>query len=125
MPWMRQQLVSTVAGFSDPDFHRPSWLHQEFPPEVEFDTFDDAVMVLFDILELEESPDWSLGRFVRSREGEKLKVLIQRLNLALDGVGPHAPTDEYLDSSLWPDVVDAAREALAALTATEDGDAAR
>lgn len=108
-PWVRAQLVEWLVRLSD-----KSWQAENWTPDRE-GAFDlDEALDFFDDSGVLAEPEGRLG-FVLVDDVEV--EAMQALNYVLDRVLPQLPSDDtrIIQTQAWSDVVEAAREALAAL----------
>lgn len=115
-PERRGEVISAVRALSDPEYQQRVWIERVYPQPEFFDDFTLNVNILGDA-GVWDSPRETIGyTLVSVAEAEAMESLIARLEEALEGVGSESPDSDFLASSFWPGVVEAARNALALLT---------
>jgi hypothetical protein len=112
-PWMRKQVIETLEGLSDPDYQRRAWVDHQFPPGIQYDSFDLAVNVLFDDTPLFDAPETTIG-YILEDEDEMHAVtrVIRAIDDVLNQLGTNLTDEQYITSPEWQPVVAAARAAL-------------
>ncbi|WP_410654180.1 SCO4402 family protein [Amycolatopsis sp. lyj-112] len=113
-PAMREMVVDAVRALSDVDYQWREWVRRESGPALQ-DSFTMQFNALEDVRMLEE-PKGALSDILRD---EREVAIFGPLNDALENLfgklGTELSDEEYLNSAEWPQVVDAAKEALAVL----------
>ncbi|MGV9567341.1 SCO4402 family protein [Streptomyces sp. NPDC003480] len=96
----RVHLVPVVLALANPPWQRDVWLDPSA-----FEDLDHVFHTLFDDFCDADEPERYLGVSLRSDEEV---VLMRELGVALDAAAAESPNDtdeEYLQSSVWPEVV--------------------
>jgi hypothetical protein len=118
-PQMRTWVIEAVKTFADPQYQRRMWVDERGQhPEI-IETLDANLAVLYDDTEVARDPSRSIGITLRNNdEAWAIKRLASVLDSLIDKVGA---TDDatYLADPRWPEVVQAAQEALAVLQAAD------
>jgi hypothetical protein len=112
-PELRAVLRETVKNLSDGEYQRRVWIRHEFPYPGFYDSFSEAIHVIYDDLNLADRPRGAIGYVLYGTvELEALSELIEKLDLVFDSLGAERQDEEYVKSALWGDVVVAAAAAL-------------
>ena len=112
-PLLRQQLFHTIGALADREYQRKAWVEKDFPPPIKYDCFDYAVHFLYDDTTLADSTEDALGSILASHDEVKaMRRLIAALEKVFAQTGTDATDEEYINSSEWDDVVEAAQAAL-------------
>lgn len=113
-PAVRAEVIGALRALSDPEYQRRVWLDPD-----EFDSLTFAVNVLFDDSQVLPDPARSprtVGAVVREAEVPALRALGAAFQDVLTRFRDRTD-QECIDSADWDGVVDAARAALACMTA--------
>lgn len=112
-PKMREELLETLRTLADREYQHKVWLEIDYPPGIEYDSFDEVVHFLYDDTVLAENPNAAIGLII---ENEKEVCLIQAVCSAIDELfevlGLDKSDREYINSDEWETVVSAASCAL-------------
>ena len=118
-PQMRDELLLHVSHLADPEYQRKVWVQREFPKSGYYDDFDTTFEALEDIVPLSNA-DNAVGITLRdSREALTLKALGSALDHVFATYGTTLTDAEYLALPEWTEVVQAAQQALNALSAAD------
>jgi len=114
-PWGRWDVMDCVARLGDPEHQVAVWIHNEIRDKGEFDTFEEAVNILFCDRYVLPHPEAAVRSVLAlGPEIEHLAMLGTRLDEVLDRLGD-VPFEHYFGDPIWPTVVAAAQDALAAM----------
>lgn len=115
-PKMREELLETLRSLSDREYQHKAWLESDYPPAIEYDSFDEAVHFLYDDTVLAENPDAAIGVIIENeKEARLMSAVCQAIDLVLEVLGTEASDEDYINSSGWISVVEAASKALQAM----------
>lgn len=115
-PKMREELLETLRSLADRDYQHKVWLENDYPPGIECDSFDDAVHFLYDDTVLAENPDLAIGVIIEDeKEARLMSAVCQAIDLVFEALGTGVSDEEYIKSSEWTRVVEAASKALQAM----------
>ena len=115
-PKMREELLETLRSLSDREYQHKAWLESDYPPAIEYDSFDEAVHFLYDDTVLAENPDAAIGVIIENeKEARLMSAVCQAIDLVFDVLGTEASDEDYINSSGWTSVVEAASRALQAM----------
>ncbi|MCY7386013.1 MAG: hypothetical protein LH628_26305 [Microcoleus sp. CAN_BIN18] len=115
-PKMREELLETLRSLSDREYQHKAWLESDYPPAIEYDSFDEAVHFLYDDTVLAENPDAAIGVIIENeKEARLMSAVCQAIDLVFDVLGTEASDEDYINSSGWISVVEAASKALQAM----------
>jgi hypothetical protein len=115
-PKMREELLETLRSLADREYQHKVWLENDYPPGIEYDSFDDAVHFLYDDTVLAENPDAAIGVIIENeKEARLMAAVCQAIDLVFEALGTEASDEEYITSSEWTGVVEAASKALQAM----------
>ncbi len=116
-PAMRAMVIEAVEAFSDVDYQWREWVRAESWP-ARLDNFTMQLNALDDVRML-EAPEDAIGDILRD---EREVAVFGPLNDALENLfgklGTELSDEEYLNTAEWPQVVAAAKDALAVLSET-------
>lgn len=114
-PWGRWDAMDCVARLGDPEHQVAAWIRYDLRDKGEFDTFEEAVNILYDDRYVLPHPEKAVPSvLVPGPEIERLATLGRNLDEVLDRLGD-VPFESYFNDPSWPTVVAAAQEALAAM----------
>ena len=107
-PEMRLEIINGVSALADNDRQHKLWLAAQ-PTE----RLEDAIHSLYDDSPgLFEHPRAQVGIYLRNEEEAKaIEALFFAIEQVFSHLGMNAPTQEYLGSSLWNEVVAKAQHA--------------
>jgi hypothetical protein len=112
-PKMREELLETLRCLVDREYQHQAWLERNYPPGIEYDSFDEAVHFLYDDTLLAENPDAAIGVIIENqKEARSIAAVCQAIDSVFEVLGTEASDGEYLTSSEWKSVVEAASKAL-------------
>ena len=112
-PKMREELLETLRSLADRDYQEQVWVKRDYPLGIKYDCFDEAVHFLFDDTVLAENPDAAIGVIIdNEKEARLISAVCQAIDLVLEVLGTEASDEEYIKSSEWTMVVEAALKAL-------------
>ena len=112
-PKMREELLETLRSLADREYQHKVWLERDYPPGIECDSFDDAVHFLYDDTVLAENPDAAIGVILEDKkEARLMSAVCQAIDLVFEALGTGVGDEEYIKSSEWTWVVEAALRAL-------------
>jgi hypothetical protein len=115
-PRMRAEAVLALRALADPAYQQTVWVEREYPTDTYHDDLGMTVHVLYDDTRVLAEPLDCVGTVLASpAEAEELAVLAGVLGPILDR-RTSARDEEYLADPAWPQVVSAARRAVAMLT---------
>lgn len=115
-PKMREELLETLRSLSDREYQHKAGLEGDYPPGIEYDSFDEAVHFLYDDTVLAENPDAAIGVIIENEnEARSIAAVCQAIDLVFDVLGTEASDEDYINSSGWISVVEAASKALQAM----------
>ncbi|WP_243146775.1 hypothetical protein [Scytonema sp. UIC 10036] len=114
---MREKLLETLRNLASREYQQKAWINHNYPAGVLYDSFDEAVHFLFDDTILAENTNAAIGVIL---ENEKEARLIAAVCTAIEQVfevhGTEMSDEEYINSSKWANVVEAASLALQVIT---------
>ena len=112
-PKMREELLETLRSLADIEYQHKVWVDSDYPPGIEGDCFDEAVHFLYDDTVLAENPDAAIGVIIEDeKEARLMEAVCQAIDLVLEALGTEVSDEEYIKSSEWTSVVEAASRAL-------------
>lgn len=115
-PKMREELLETLRSLADREYQHKVWLERDYPPEIKYDCFDEVVHFLYDDTVLAENPDAALGVIIEDeKEARLISAVCQAIDLVFEALGTGVSDEEYIKSSEWTRVVEAALRALQAM----------
>lgn len=115
-PKMREELLETLRSLSDREYQHKAWLESDYPPGIEYDSFDEAVHFLYDDTVLAENPDAAIGVIIENeKEARSIAAVCQAIDLVFEVLGTESSDEDYINSSEWTSVVEAASKALQAM----------
>ncbi|MEG4166820.1 MULTISPECIES: SCO4402 family protein [unclassified Microcoleus] len=115
-PKMREELLETLRSLADREYQHKVWLKNDYPAGIECDSFDEAVHFLYDDTVLAENPDAAIGVIIEDeKEARLISAVCQAIDLVFEALGTGVPDEEYIKSSEWTSVVEAASRALQAM----------
>ena len=114
-PKMREELLETLRSLADREYQRKVWLERDYPPEIKYDCFDEVVHFLYDDTVLAENPDAAIGVIIEDEKSRLISVVCQAIDLVFEALGTGLSDEEYIKSSEWTSVVEAASRALQAM----------
>jgi len=114
---MRAELLETLRGLADREYQQRAWVDHNYPPGVLYDSFDEAVHFLFDDTILAENPNVAIGVIVEDeKEARLIAAVCTAIKQVFEALGTELSDQEYINSSEWANVVDAAFFALQMIT---------
>ncbi|MCC3570521.1 MAG: hypothetical protein JGK30_00200 [Microcoleus sp. PH2017_40_RAT_O_B] len=112
-PKMREELLETLRSLADREYQHKAWLESDYPPGIESDSFDEAVHFLYDDTVLAENPDAAIGVIIEDeKEARLMEAVCQAIDLVFEALGTEVSDEDYIKSSEWTGVVEAASKAL-------------
>jgi hypothetical protein len=115
-PKMREELLETLRSLADREYQHKAWVENDYPPGIECDSFDEAVHFLYDDTVLAENPDAAIGVIIENeKEARLMEAVCQAIDLVFEALGTGVSDEEYIKSSEWTRVVEAASKALQAI----------
>ncbi|MEZ2303003.1 MAG: hypothetical protein ACBR13_14675 [Microcoleus sp.] len=112
-PKMREELLETLRNLADRDYQDQVWVKRDYPLGIKYDCFDEAVHFLYDDTVLAENPDAAIGVIIENeKEARFMEAVCQAIDLVFDVLGTEASDEDYIKSSEWTGVVEAASQAL-------------
>ncbi|WP_445176740.1 SCO4402 family protein [Microcoleus sp.] len=112
-PKMREELLETLRSLADREYQHKAWLESDYPPGIECDSFDEAVHFLYDDTVLAENPNAAIGVIIEDeKEARLMSAVCQAIDLVFEALGTGVSDEEYIKSSEWTRVVEAASRAL-------------
>ncbi|NQE36888.1 SCO4402 family protein [Microcoleus asticus] len=112
-PKMREELLETLRSLADREYQHKAWLESDYPPGIECDSFDEAVHFLYDDTVLAENPNAAIGVIIEDeKEARLISAVCQAIDLVFEALGTGVSDEEYIKSSEWTSVVEAASRAL-------------
>jgi len=115
-PKMREELLETLRSLADREYQHKVWLERDYPPEIKYDCFDEVVHFLYDDTVLAENPDAAIGVIIEDeKEARLMSAVCQAIDLVFEALGTGVSDEEYIKSSEWTRVVEAALRALQAM----------
>jgi hypothetical protein len=113
-PRMRDEVMFSLACFSDRRYQEQVWLRREGGPEY-FDDLTLIINILYDDCQVLPNPELRIGSvLLPSDEIERLAVLHVTLGALIDELGEMEDA-AYLSDPRWAHVVEASAAALAAM----------
>ncbi len=113
---MRDDLLETLCSLADREYQQTAWVEHNYPPGILYDSFDEAVHFLYDDTILAENPDAAIGVIIQDeKEARLIEAVCSAINQVFEASGTQASDQEYINSSKWTDVVEAASLALQAM----------
>lgn len=110
---MREELLETLRSLADREYQHKVWVENDYPLGIECDSFDEAVHFLYDDTVLAENPDAAIGVILEDeKEARLMSAVCQAIDLVFEALGTGVSDEEYIKSSEWTKVVDAASKAL-------------
>ncbi len=121
-PGMRYELIKSIEDLSDFEMQKEKWVDPTHPCRFSAKMRYPAEMILDECCFHEpniafESVGWKL---VNEQEAQKVETVAKALHKVTHTVGYDQPDSAYINSPLWQEVVQAAKEAYEVLM--EDGD---
>jgi hypothetical protein len=105
-PNMRKELIEYLEGLSDKQYQLDCWVNNQCPDGVEHDDFDLAVHFLFDDTLCAESPEKSVGVFLRNlEEAGAVKTVCDNIDQLLNKYGCNKTDDEYIQTTEWDNIL--------------------
>ena len=115
-PKMREELLETLRSLADREYQHKAWVENDYPPGIQCDSFDEAVHFLYDDTVLAENPDAAIGVIIENeKEARLISAVCQAIDLVFEALGTGVSDEEYIKSSEWTGVVEAALIALQAM----------
>ncbi|MEG4344896.1 hypothetical protein QUB70_16595 [Microcoleus sp. A003_D6] len=115
-PKMREELLETLRSLADREYQHKVWIDKDYSLGIECDSFDDAVHFLYDDTVLAENQDAAIGVIIKNeKEARLMEAVCQAIDLVFEVLGTEASDEEYIKSSEWTGVVEAASKALQAM----------
>jgi hypothetical protein len=112
-PKMREELLETLRNLADRDYQDQVWVKRDYPLGIKYDCFDEAVHFLYDDTVLAENPNAAIGVIIEDeKEARLMSAVCQAIDLVFEALGTEASDEEYIKSSEWTRVVEAASKAL-------------
>ena len=112
-PKMREELLETLRSLADREYQHKVWLEGDYPPEIECDSFDEVVHFIYDDTVLAENPDAAIGVIIEDKkEARLISAVCQAIDLVFEALGTGVSDEEYIKSTEWTAVVEAAFRAL-------------
>jgi hypothetical protein len=112
-PDMRSDIIAAVRALADSEYQNRVWIERRYPHEGYFDDFTNNVHILYDDTKVLENPEGSVGLFLRSQEEAVALVdLANAMNAMFLALGTDRSDIEYMESTLWDNVVKSAIAAL-------------
>lgn len=116
-PSMRAELLETLRSLANREYQRKAWVDHNYPPDVMYDSFDEAVHFLFDDTILAENPNAAIGVILEDeKEARLIAAVCTAIEQVFEALGTEISDKEYINSSEWADVVEAAHDALQVIT---------
>ncbi|MFH8753746.1 hypothetical protein ACH4GK_41465 [Streptomyces rimosus] len=115
-PEMRERVISAVRHLSDTQYQRKVWLNRDYPHAGYYDDFTLTFNSLQDTAVLDDTVAAIGITLTSAAEAAAMQHLADQLEEILDTVGGQAPDSAFLASPLWNRVVDAAQQALKAMS---------
>jgi hypothetical protein len=113
----RTEIIGAVRALADVDYQLRVWVRREYPHDNYYDDFTMNAHILLDDTTVLDDPFGAIGVYLRSaEEAEALLPLKAALGGLFDRLGGELEDIHYIESPLWPCVVNAAKGGLAALT---------
>ncbi len=115
-PKMREELLETLRSLADREYQHKVGLKRDYPLGIKYDSFDEAVHFLYDDTVLAENPDAAIGVIIEDeKEARLMSAVCQAIDLVFEALGTGVSDEEYIKSSEWTSVVEAALRALQAM----------
>ena len=115
-PKMREELLETLRSLADREYQHKAWVENDYPSGIEYESFDEAVHFLYDDTVLAENPDAAIGVIIEDeKEARLMSAVCQAIELVFEALGTGVSDEEYIKSSEWTSVVEAASRALQAM----------
>ncbi|WP_445245513.1 SCO4402 family protein [Microcoleus sp. OTE_8_concoct_300] len=112
-PKMREELLEILRSLADREYQHKAWLESDYPPGIESDSFDEAVHFIYDDTVLAENPNAAIGVIIEDeKEARLMSAVCQAIDLVFEALGTGVSDEEYIKSSEWTSVVEAALRAL-------------
>ncbi|MEZ2320937.1 MAG: hypothetical protein ACBR15_18250 [Microcoleus sp.] len=112
-PKMREELLETLRNLADRDYQDQVWVKRDYPLGIKYDCFDEAVHFLYDDTVLAENPYSAIGVIIENeKEARLISAVCQAIDLVFEALGTEVSDEEYITSSEWTRVVEAASQAL-------------
>ncbi len=116
-PSMRAELLETLRCLADREYQQRAWVDHNYPPGVLDDSFDEAVHFLFDDTILAENSNATIGVIVEDeKEAGLIAAVCRAIEQVFEASGTELSDQEYINSSEWMNVVEAASFALQMIT---------
>lgn len=117
-PEMRNELIESLRGLSDIEYQKRIWINARSEGSIQHDEFDYVVHFLFDDTSLATDPDSLIGVILKNfDEVAIIKPVIEALGELFDALGLDRTDEEYVKSTEWSSVVNAAKIAYAKISA--------
>lgn len=114
----RGSVIDAVHVLSEPDYQRKMWVDERGSDPHLIENLDANINTLYDDTGVAESPHEYVGTVLRNeKEARAIQALDHVLTPLLQALPPGADDASVIAMPEWRQVVAAAREALAALTA--------
>ena len=105
-PWMRDELIHTLKALSDRNYQQSAWVKGQFPPGIEYDSFDLAVHFLFDDTCLAEDSEGMIGYcLLNKKEAMLVRCVTDSIDKLLSELGNELTDFEYISSPQWERVL--------------------
>jgi hypothetical protein len=121
-PWWRKQVIETLETLSDINYQRRAWVEHQYPPGIQYDSFDLAVNVLFDDTALADAPEKTIGWILEDeQEMQAFSKVIHAVDEILNKLDTELTDEQYINSPEWQAVTDAAKAALSVRKKAQSG----
>lgn len=114
---MRDELLETLRSLADREYQQKAWVDHNYPSDILYDSFDEAVHFLYDDTVLAENPDAAIGVIIEDeKEARSIEAVCTAIEQVFDVLGKDVSDEKYIRSSEWEGVVKAASLALQVIT---------
>jgi hypothetical protein len=110
-PEMRAEIIGAVRALADRDYQERVWINKIFPHDNFYDDFSMRVHILYDDTNVMSNPSEAVGTFIYENEVASFRELDRSLSPLIDDLDD-AEDAVYLADPRWPQVVQAAKDAL-------------
>ncbi|KYC39213.1 hypothetical protein WA1_31190 [Scytonema hofmannii PCC 7110] len=116
-PKMRGELLETLRSLASREYQQKAWINHNYPAGVLYDSFDEVVHFLFDDTILAENPNAAIGVILENdKEARLIAAVCTAIKQVFEAHGTEMSDEEYINSSKWTNVVEAASMALHLIT---------
>jgi len=112
LPYMRLELLNYFQCLADEKYQWQAWVNHQFPPDVQWDAFDEPVHFLFDDTRLADDTIGQIGwTLYDENEVELVAAVVHAIQALFDKYGTELTDDQYLLKPEWQAVLATAKTA--------------